>query len=323
MTLAVLKFGGTSLSTHEKREYVYDKIISYKKRYDDLIIVVSAQGRVGDPYATDTLINLIGNQSGESNKREIDLIYSCGEIITASIVASGLCDKGHHSISMTGWQAGIMTDSNHFDADILSINIRSIRKHLSSGKIIVVAGSQGLTIDGDVSTLGRGGSDTTAVALGSALGAETTIIYTDVEGIMTADPKLIDTAIVIKKADFDFCREYSDYGARVIHNKAASIAQKMKCNNLYIRSTFLDSEGTKITNQKGKVFGVACDTNAMNVSIVHTYPAKSYENKLVSIVKRHEAVDIRSFNKLVRFNLPEEHFRFSLKEIHNELLNLF
>ncbi|MDP3385873.1 MAG: aspartate kinase [Eubacteriales bacterium] len=322
MALAVLKFGGTSLSTEVKREYVYEKIISYKKNYDHIVVVVSAQGREGDPYATDTLINLIDDQSGKSNKREIDMIYSCGEIITASIVASGLCAKGHHSISMTGWQAGIMTDVNHFDADILSINTKSIRKQLSLGKIIVVAGSQGLTHNGDISTLGRGGSDTTAVALGSALKAEATIIYTDVEGIMTADPKLIDTAIVIEKADFEFCREYSDCGAKVIHNKAARLAQQMKCNNLYIRSTFLDSQGTKITNQKGKVFGVACDSNERNVTIVHTYPAKSYENKLASIVKRHEAVDIRSFNKLFRFNLPEENFRFSLKEIHNELLGL-
>lgn len=320
MALAVLKFGGTSLSTQEKREYVYNKIINYKKRYDDLMVVVSAQGREGDPYATDTLINLIGDQSGVSNKREIDMIYSCGEIITASIVASGLCDKGHPSISLAGWQAGIMTDSNHFDADILNINTKSIKKHLSSGKIIVVAGSQGLTSNGDISTLGRGGSDTTAVALGSVLRAESTIIYTDVEGIMTADPKLIDTAIVIKNADFQFCNAYSEYGAKVIHNKATRIAHRMKCNNLYIRSTFLDSQGTKITNHKEKVFGVACDVNSRDVVIVHNHPVKSYEHKIASIIKRHEAVDIRMLKNLVRFNLPEENFTFSVKEIHNEIL---
>jgi aspartate kinase len=323
MTLAVLKFGGTSLSTEEKKEQVYDKIINYKKRYDHLVVVVSAQGREGDPYATDTLINMIGNKSGNTNKRELDMIYSCGEIITASIVASGLSNKGHPSISMTGWQAGIITDANHFDADVLHIRIKSIRKHLNSGMIVVVAGSQGLTVNGEITTLGRGGSDTTAVALGSILRAESTIIYTDVEGIMTADPKLIDTARVIKYADFEFCRTYSDYGAKVLHNKAARIAQKMACKNLYVRSTFLDSPGTKITNQKENVFGVACDTHSKDMVIVHNYTNKSFADKMVSIVQKYEAKDIRSFNRLLRFHLPEKDFSVYLKEIHNELLTQF
>ncbi|HAE41439.1 MAG TPA: hypothetical protein DCG34_00780 [Clostridiales bacterium] len=320
MALAVLKFGGTSLSTDAKRKYVYDKIINYKKRYSHLVVVVSAQGREGDPYATDTLINLIKDRHGDSNKREIDMIYSCGEMITASIVASGLNDKGYPSISMTGWQAGIITDFNHFDADILSIRPGSIRRQLALGKIIVVAGSQGLTNSGDITTLGRGGSDTTAVALGSALKAESTIIYTDVEGIMTADPKLIETAKVIKHADFEFCRTYADYGAKVLHNKAAGIAQKMTCSNLYVRSTFSDNPGTKITNQKKNVFGIACDTLSRDVIVVHTYSNRSHRDKMVSIIKKHDGADMRLLDRQLRFLLHEEHFMQSLKEIHNDFL---
>lgn len=197
MRFIVQKFGGTSVTTAEKREQVAKKIIAAWSEGFSPVVVVSAMGRNGDPYATDTLINLVNQDNSDNPElptRDLDLLMSCGEIISGVIMANTLNQMGHQAVVVTGWQAGIITDNTHGNARILRIEPQRIIELAKQGLIVVVAGFQGRTEDYEITTLGRGGSDTTAAALGVALEAEFVDVYTDVEGIMTADPRIVSDA---------------------------------------------------------------------------------------------------------------------------------
>ncbi len=246
MEIVVQKFGGTSVATKEAREFVYEKIIKAKEEGYQVVVIVSAMGRCGEPYATDTLLNLVNKE----NKREMDMIYSCGEIISASIIASTLTSRGYKAVSLTGQQAGIVTNCNYFDAKIEYIDTNRIKKYLNEGKIPIIAGSQGVSKSGDVTTLGRGGSDISAVVLGAELEAEKTLIYTDVDGVMTADPCKVKDAKLIEQISYESCCKLAEKGAKVVHPRAVKIAQKVKRTKLYVKSTFSNCIGTFITNVK-------------------------------------------------------------------------
>jgi aspartate kinase len=321
MSLAVLKFGGTSVSTKENREYVYERIIEYKKKFDDIVVVVSALGREGDPYATDTFINLIEKENLECNPRERDAIFSCGENIAASIISAGLESKGMHAVSLTGKQAGIWTDSNYGNADIIDIESSNLKRHIFDGKIVVVAGAQGMAVNGDVTTLGRGGSDTSAVALGVHLDADETIIYTDVEGIMTADPRYVQNVRLYDGVDFDFCYNYADNGAKVIHSKAVKIAKKASYNNLYIKSTFTDKRGTRICCQANKVFGIAYNKNYNRGTIVYNYLNDTLRNKAIMALSINTCSNISECNNVISFKINSKNPQIELQQIHDLLLN--
>lgn len=226
MGILVQKFGGTSVASAEKMSEVCSIIEKYKKEGNDLVVVVSAMGRKGEPYATDTLINLCTNANKKPKKRELDLIMSCGEIISGTILSSMLEARGISSIFLTGMQAGIITTKVYSNSKIKEIDSTRIQQELAEGKVVVIAGFQGCTEDGEVTTLGRGGSDTSAVAIGKALGSKTVQIYTDVDGIMTADPRIEPSAKILDYCDYEEVFQMAKRGAKVIHPRAVELAKK-------------------------------------------------------------------------------------------------
>ncbi|HHY37563.1 MAG TPA: aspartate kinase [Clostridia bacterium] len=246
MRIIVQKFGGTSVATSKARARVTEWVVKAKREGYSPVVVVSAMGRSGDPYATDTLINLAKEAYHDTRPRELDLLASCGEIISSVVVTNTLRAAGLDAIVMTGGQAGIITNSNFGNAEIIRVDPSPVLRHLNEGKVVVVAGFQGVTEDGDVTTLGRGGSDTTAAALGVALNADVIEIYTDVDGIKTADPRLVPDARTINTITYEEILQMANEGAKVIHPKAVEIAM-MRNIPLRIKCTFSEAPGTLIT----------------------------------------------------------------------------
>lgn len=247
--IVIQKFGGSSLTTKEYRKRA---IYHIKKEIDNnkkVVVVVSAMGRKGDPYATDTLINLISTNGDSANVREMDLLLACGEIISAVTLSSMMQELGIDNVVLTGGQAGIITNNNFSNAQIKKIDPTRIIEELNDGKVVIVTGFQGVTEKGDISTLGRGGSDTTATALGVALDAEIVDIFTDVDGIMSADPRLVDEAKQLTTVTYEEICNLAYQGAKVIHPRAVEIAMDKKIP-IRVRSTFSDNLGTLVTTNE-------------------------------------------------------------------------
>lgn len=246
MKILVQKFGGTSVSTPERREKAASKVIEAVKNGFSVVVVVSAMGRNGDPYATDTLINMVKSIDSNISKRELDLLMNCGEIISSVTFAATLSKKGYKAKVFTGGQAGIITDDNFGNAEIIKVEPTRLLESLKEGIIPVVAGFQGITEEGDLTTLGRGGSDTTAALLGVALKASAVEIYTDVDGIMTADPRIVSKAHILNKISYNEVFQFAEQGAKVVHPRAVEIAMIGNIP-LVIKNTMSDSPGTIIT----------------------------------------------------------------------------
>ncbi|GAB6173836.1 aspartate kinase [Paradesulfitobacterium aromaticivorans] len=270
MRILVQKFGGTSVATAERRTQVAGKVSEAVTEGYSPVVVVSAIGRTGDPYATDTLISLVKGIFPELPKRELDLLMSCGELISGVVTVSTLHSLGFDAVLLTGAQAGIITNGTFGDARIIRVEPDIILKHLEDGKIVVVTGFQGVTEDGQVTTLGRGGSDTTAAALGVALNAEAIDIYTDVDGIMTADPRIVEDAKILDVITYNEICQLAHQGAKVIHPRAVEIAMQRNIP-LRIKSTFSDAPGTLVTNMQPDM-GVGTDivSDRLIAGIAHT-----------------------------------------------------
>lgn len=247
MKIIIQKFGGTSVMNDERRNLAIDKIKAAIDKHLNPVVVVSAIGRAGDPYATDTLIQLAKSVGIEPNPRELDILMACGEIISATVMANTLKVRGYEAAVFTGGQAGIITDENFLDAKILHVEPMRILKSLEEGIIPIIAGFQGTTEKGDITTLGRGGSDVTASIMGEALNAELVEIYTDVDGVMTADPKIVPDAKVMDTIFYNEVFQMAEYGAKVLHPKAVEIAMRSNIP-IVIRNTSSDYNGTLITN---------------------------------------------------------------------------
>lgn len=247
MKILVQKFGGTSVSTDEKRKLVANKVSNAKSQGYFPVVVVSAMGRKGEPYATDTLLSLIDDNFKVVNPLAMDLLMSCGETISTVIMCNELNNNKIDAIPLTGGQAGIITDSSYTNAAILNVDTKKILDILRNGKVPVVAGFQGMDEKGYVTTIGRGGSDVTAAILGAALNAVETQIYTDVDGIMTADPRIVSEATLIKEISYDEIFQFADQGAKVIHPRAVEICRKYNIP-LVIKNTMNECDGTLITN---------------------------------------------------------------------------
>ena len=263
MGIVVQKFGGTSLNNLNAQSLLLSQVKKAKEEGNDLVVVVSAMGRTGDPYSTDTLINMLDIANGPVDLKNKDLIMSCGEVISSSVISHLLTIHGMESVALTGFQAGIRTDDKFNNATIVDINTNKIRKHLKEGKIVVVAGFQGATEDMEITTLGRGGSDITAVTLGGFLKADRVDIFTDVPGIAVIDPKIISSPPYIKNINYDTMYNYASHGAKVIHPKAVSIGQKYGIP-IHIRTAFLHDGCTIISNEQEenkKVIGIGVDTD--------------------------------------------------------------
>ncbi len=245
MHVIVQKFGGTSVAKPEGRVQVVKKVKEALNQGYGVAVVVSAMGRAGDPYATDTLIGLARGVLKHVKPRELDLLMACGENISTVVMVQTLKANGIEAQAFTGGQAGIITDHNFNNARIVEITPDNIRRCLEEGKVAVVAGFQGITNDGEVTTLGRGGSDTTGAALGVALKADVVEIYTDVDGVMTADPRLVPQAKPLVEMTYNEVCEMAHLGAKVVHPRAVEIAMEGRIP-LRIRSTFSDNSGTLI-----------------------------------------------------------------------------
>lgn len=250
MRILVQKFGGTSLSTPEARDYVISHIRRELSNGFRLVVVVSAMGRKGDPYATDTLLDLIAGGGGSLEPREQDLLLACGEMISASMLSSLLNRESISSVVLTGAQAGFRTDSHYGNARILDIAPTRVLEQLEQKDVVIVTGFQGQNQIGDFTTLGRGGSDTSATALGAALHAEMVDIYTDVNGILTADPRIVEDARQLDYVSYAEICNMAHQGAKVIHPRAVEIAMQSGIP-VRVRSTFSESEGTLVANPEG------------------------------------------------------------------------
>ena len=247
MDTIVLKFGGTSVADNIRLNIVAEKIISLKEQAKNIIVVVSAQGKT-----TDKLIREAQELSAVPEEREMDMLLSTGEQITASKLSILLNRKGQKAISLTGWQAGIRTSSVHRKAKIEEINTSRIENELKKGNVVIIAGFQGLDDSQNITTLGRGGSDTTAVALQAALKADRCYIFSDVDGIYSADPNMITVAKRLDEISFDEMQVIADAGAKVLHNRCIQIGKKFGCD-ITAKSTFAETGETKVCQAIEKV----------------------------------------------------------------------
>ncbi len=243
MKLLVQKFGGTSVSDAERIHRAARRAIQAKLDGYNVVMVVSAMGGT-----TDKLIDLAKQVSNDPPRREMDMLLTTGEQISISLMAMAINSAGHEAISLTGGQIGLITDAVHMKARIQKIDDDRIRKELSSGKIVIVAGFQGIDEAGEITTLGRGASDTTAVALAAVLKAERCEIYTDVDGIYTTDPRVVPTATKINQISYDEMLELASLGAGVMHSRAIEFGKKYNID-IYVRSSFSDVPGTLITHE--------------------------------------------------------------------------
>lgn len=242
--LVVMKFGGTSVGDTEKLKRVAEKLVAARDDGSKVVAVVSAMG-----HTTDELVDLAHQVSPHPQERELDMLLSVGERISCALVAMAIVDLGHKAISLTGSQAGIVTDSSHTKAKIVEVRARRIQEALDRDEIVLVAGFQGVSGESlDVTTLGRGGSDTTAVALAAALGADACEIYTDVRGVFTADPRVVPAARKLERVSFEEMLEMASSGAGVMMARSIEIARTHNVR-LNIRSSFEDDGGTWVTEE--------------------------------------------------------------------------
>jgi len=242
-TIVVQKFGGTSVGSVERIQHVAKRVISEVEKGHKVVVVVSAMGKT-----TDQLLTLANAINPHPSKRDMDMLLTTGEQITISLLAMALQVRGHEAVSLTGWQAGIRTEPVHGNARITHIETDLLNSHLSAGKIVIVAGFQGITETNEITTLGRGGSDTTAVALAAALEAEKCDIYTDVTGVFTTDPRFVKEARKLAAVSYDEMLELANLGAGVLHPRAVEFAKNYGVQ-LVVRSSMEEEEGTIIEEE--------------------------------------------------------------------------
>ncbi len=267
MALIVQKYGGTSVANAERIKSVARRIAVAKDKGDQVVVVVSAMGDT-----TDELIELAYQVTEQPSGRELDVLLSTGEIVSSTLLAMALRDMGYEAISLSGAQAGIRTDSAYSRARILKVESQRVVKELEKGKIVIVAGFQGITGGMDITTLGRGGSDTTAVALAASLGAEVCQIYTDVDGVHTADPRLIPEARRLDEIGYEEMLELATYGAKVVHPRAVELGELFSIP-IQVASSFSQNPGTLIhggvsMEVRNKVRGIAYDLDVAKITVV-------------------------------------------------------
>ena len=266
MGLIVQKFGGTSVGSTEKIRNAAKRVIAEREAGNDVVVVVSAMGK-----STDVLVDLAKELTDEPSKREMDMLLTTGEQVTISLLAMALQAKGYDAISFTGWQAGMKTEKVHGNARIVDIDEARIKEELSAGKVVVVAGFQGIADDLHITTLGRGGSDTTAVALAAALKADKCDIYTDVPGVFTTDPRYVPSARKLAGISYDEMLELANLGAGVLHPRAVEFAKNYQIP-LEVRSSIENEMGTLIEEESSMeqnlvVRGIAFEDQITRVTV--------------------------------------------------------
>lgn len=247
MRIIVQKFGGTSIGTQDGRTKAVEKITAAQAEGFSPVVVVSSMGRLGDPYSSDTLQGLVQATGAQISRHDMDLLLSCGDIVSAVMIVQTLEAAGMPAIALTGSQAGIITDERFGEAQVVDVIPDRILRHLGEGKVVVVTGFQAASRSGDITTLGRGGADTTAALLACALDAEAVEIYTDVDGVMTSDPEIVPEARILRRLNYREICELATNGSNVIHPKAVEMMRD-KAIPVRVRNTFSKDEGTLIAD---------------------------------------------------------------------------
>lgn len=310
MNITVQKFGGSSVRDAERIENVANIVADTYNSGEKVVVVVSAQGKF-----TDELIEKAVEINPKASKREMDMLLASGEQISVALLAIALEKKGLPVISLTGWQAGFNTNSSHSAARIKKIDAERLTSELDKNKIVIVAGFQGVNKHGDITTLGRGGSDTSAVALAAALGADKCRIYTDVDGVYTADPRIVKSAVKIHEISYDEMLELASLGAQVLHHRSVEMAKRYNVE-LEVLSSLEKKPGTIVKEyanvEKMLIKGVARDNNVARISIVGVPDEPGIAFKTFSLLgKKKINVDIilqslgRDNTQEISFTVPE------------------
>ena len=303
MGLIVQKFGGTSVKDRDRIFNVARIVANTRNQGNDVVVVVSAQGDT-----TDDLITKAAEITSDPSHREMDMLLATGEQISISLLAMALQEIGVPSVSLTGWQAGFNTDRAYTKARIKRLNTERVESELARNRVVVVAGFQGLNRSDDITTLGRGGSDTSAVALAAALHADRCQIYTDVEGVYTADPRKIPKATRLKEITFDEMLELASLGAQVLHNRSVELAKKYQVN-LEVLSSFEKKPGTKVKEvakqmEKTQISGVAKDKNVARLALVGVEDKPGIAYKVFSLLGQQNinGIGVGHMGKLVHIH---------------------
>lgn len=324
MGLIVQKFGGSSVKNAERIFHVADIITKAYSKGNNVVVVVSAQGDT-----TDELIEKAAEINPTPSKREMDVLLSTGEQISISLLAMAIESLGYPVVSLTGWQAGFLTDSKHGNAHIRRINTERLHKELDKRNIVIVAGFQGVNRYDDITTLGRGGSDTSAVALAASLKADLCQIYTDVDGVYTADPRKVKSAVKLEEISYDEMLELATLGAQVLHNRSVEMAKKYNVR-LEVISSYEDKPGTQVKEatkvEKMLIKGVACDNNIARIAIIGLPDKPGIAFKVFSqLAKVNVNVDIilqsigREGTKDISFTCPIEQKDTALEALNANL----
>jgi aspartate kinase len=324
LSLIVQKFGGSSVANAERVFNVANRIIDTYKQGNSVVVVVSAQGDT-----TDELIEKAKEINESPSKREMDVLLSTGEQISMSLLAMAIEKLGYPVVSLTGWQVGITTNSNYSNARIKTIDTERITRELDKKNIVIVAGFQGINRYDDITTLGRGGSDTTAVALAAVLKADVCEIYTDVDGVYTADPRIVKDAKKLEDISYDEMLELASLGANVLHNRSVELAKKYNVN-LEVKSSFEKVPGTIVKEvgnvEKMLVRGVTRDNDVARVAVVgiEDKPGKAFQ--IFSLLaKKNINVDIilqsigREDTKDITFTVSKGNLQLALDVINENL----
>ena len=321
MGLIVQKFGGSSVRDAERVFNVASRVIETYDAGNDVVVVVSAQGDT-----TDDLIEKAKEINTKASKREMDVLLSAGEQISMSLLAMAIEKLGRPVVSLTGWQAGMNTDSNYSKARIKRVVGERIHLELDKKKIVIVAGFQGINKFDDITTLGRGGSDTSAVAIAAALGADLCQIFTDVTGVYTADPRIVPEAFKLNEITYDEMLELASAGANVLHNRSVELAKKFNVN-MEVLSSFVKEPGTIVkeenTVEKMLIRGIARDNDVARIALVNIddTPGKAFQ--IFSILaKKKVNVDIilqsigRDGSKDISFTVSKDDLETALNIIN-------
>ena len=322
MGLIVQKFGGTSVANTERLKNVAKIVTDTYKAGNGVIVVVSAQGDT-----TDDLIEKAREVNTNPSKREMDMLLSTGEQISASLLAMTIESMGFPVISLTGWQAGIATDSNYSASRIKKIDTERLSAELDKKRIVIVTGFQGLNKYDDITTLGRGGSDTSAVALAAACHADLCEIYTDVDGVYTTDPRIVPDAKKLSEISFDEMLELASLGANVLHNRSVEMAKKYNVN-MCVRSSITRAEGTfvkEVVNMESMVVrGVTKDNDVARISLCHIEDTPGKAFRIFSLLAKYNInVDLiiqsigRENTKDISFTVSEGNLKEALDLIEN------
>jgi aspartate kinase len=286
-----MKFGGSSVGDAERMKRVAKRIVERKREGHQCVVVVSAMGDT-----TDDLIDLSKQIcEGTPSAREMDMLLTTGEQVSVALLSMAIQSHGEQAVSYTGWQAGMLTEAVHGKARITDIKPDRVLKSVQSGSVVIVAGFQGMTVEGEITTLGRGGSDTTAVALAAAIKADLCEIYTDVDGVYSTDPRVVKVARKLKEISYDEMLELANLGAAVLHPRAVEYAKNYNVS-LVVRSSFTNNEGTHVKEEavmeQGIVVrGIAYDKNVARISILGV-PEKPGQLAEVFTALAKEQIDV-------------------------------